>query len=134
MTTAHFPDDLLSSLQKSKSVRVQAGTGGHRFIGIWIVIVKDRVFARSWSVKPEGWYRTFLREHRGAILVGKAEVAISAKPVRNKDVRDAVDGAYREKYSSAWEMKYVKDLCGETSRATTIELTPLSQTRRRRTE
>ena len=42
-------------------IRVRAGTGAHRFIGIWFVIVTNRVLARSWSVKPEGWYRKFLK-------------------------------------------------------------------------
>ena len=115
-------EGLLSLLKKGKSVRVRAGTGGHRFIGIWFVIVKDRVFARSWSVKEDGWYRTFLKEPRGTIQVGKTEITIGAIRVRNRNLRDAVDRAYRKKYNSEGEKKYVKDLCDEKSRATTLEL------------
>ena len=49
-----FFDDLLALLQKSKGLRLRAGVGAHRFIGIWFVVVKDRVLIRSWSVKPDG--------------------------------------------------------------------------------
>ena len=81
--------------------------------------------ARSWSVKPNGWYSTFLKEPRGAIQVGKVEVAVRAVPIKNKRLRDAVDTAYLEKYNTAWELKYAKDLAGEKSRATTVELLPV---------
>ena len=117
-----FSDDVLTLLKKSKSFRIRAGTGRHRFIGIWFVVVKGRVFARSWSVKPDGWYSAFLSELRGAIQLGKAEIKIRALPVKNKPLRDAADRAYLEKYNTAWELKYAKDLTGEKSRATTIEL------------
>jgi hypothetical protein len=50
-----FSDDTLAVLRKSKGLRIQAGTGQHRFIGVWVVVVKDRVFVRSWSVEPNGW-------------------------------------------------------------------------------
>jgi hypothetical protein len=53
-TKLQFSDEILAVLRKSKGLRIQAGTGQHRFIGIWVVVVKDRVFIRSWSVKPNG--------------------------------------------------------------------------------
>ena len=42
-----FPAVLLSRLQHDKGLRIRAGSGDHRFIGIWVVVVKDRVFVRS---------------------------------------------------------------------------------------
>jgi hypothetical protein len=57
-------------------LRLRAGSGAHRFIGIWVVVVKGRVFVRSWSVKPNGWYRTFLKEPRGTIQVANYEIAV----------------------------------------------------------
>jgi hypothetical protein len=50
-----FPDNTLAVLRESKGLRIRAGIGQHRFIGIWVVVVKDRVFVRSWSVKPNSW-------------------------------------------------------------------------------
>jgi hypothetical protein len=44
-----FSDDILAALRKSKGLRIQAGTGPHLFIGIWVIVVKNRAFLRSWS-------------------------------------------------------------------------------------
>ena len=123
----HFPDDLLAGVQKSSGLRIRAGTGAHRFIGIWFVIVDGRVLIRSWSLKPEGWYRTFLTEPRGAIQVGKSEIPVGIKPIRSERFRSAVDRAYLAKYNSKGAIKYAKDLCKPKSRATTLELVPLSE-------
>lgn len=119
-----FPDDLLAILKESKGVRIRAGAGDHRFIGIWFVVVKQRVFARSWSVKPKGWYRTFLSEPQGAIRVGKTEVAVCAVPTKSKALKDAVDLAYLGKYNATWELKYTKGLTAEKCRAATVEIVP----------
>jgi hypothetical protein len=121
-----FPDDVLTALREGKGLRIRAGAGQHRFIGIWVVVVKDRAFVRSWSVKPDGWYRTFLKELRGAIQVAGQEIAIHAVPISDKRIRDAVDRAYLEKYSTPGSLKYAKDLGSAKSRATTVELVPLS--------
>jgi hypothetical protein len=53
-----FSDDILVALRKSKGLRIQAGTGPHLFIGIWVVVVKDRVFLRSWSSDSTGMCTT----------------------------------------------------------------------------
>ena len=119
-----FPNEVLELLKKNKGIRVRAGTGRHRFIGIWFVVVADRIFARSWSVKPEGWYRTFLKESRGTIQVGKAAIAVRAVHTRSKRLKKAVDRAYLDKYNSGYEVKYAKDLTTEKSRATTVEFVP----------
>ena len=120
----YFPEDVLAILRKSKNLAIRAGTGNHRFIGIWMVMVEDRVFVRSWSVKPDGWYRAFLKEPRGAIKVSDREIDIHTVPVKSKRLRDAIDRAYLEKYKTPGSLKYAKDLGSAKSRATTIELVP----------
>lgn len=126
-TNQHFSGDLLAGLQKSLGLRICAGTGAHRFIGIWFVVVDGRVLVRSWSMKPGGWYRTFLKEPRGAIQVGKSEIPVCAKPIKSERLRDAADQAYLERYNTKGALKYAKDLCRPKSRATTMELVPLSE-------
>jgi hypothetical protein len=105
-----FPADLLAILRDSKILRLRAGSGEHRFIGIWLVVVKDRVFIRSWSVKPEGWYRTFLKDPRGAIQVGDREMPVRAVFIKSQRTRDAIDAAYLAKYNTKGSLKYAKDL------------------------
>jgi hypothetical protein len=115
-------EDLMAALSKSKVLRIRAGIGEHRFIGIWVVVVDGRLFVRSWSMKPEGWYRAFLHQPSGSIQVAGEEIAIGAVPIKDKRLRDAVDRAYLEKYNSKGSLKYAKDLCSPRSRATTLEL------------
>jgi hypothetical protein len=123
-----FSAATLAVLRESKGLRIQAGTSPHRFIGIWVVVVKDRVFVRSWSVKPNGWYRTFLKEPRGTIEVADCKIAVRAILIKSERLRDAVDRAYLDKYNSTGALKYAKDLGCPKSRATTLELVPLSST------
>lgn len=121
-----FSDDVLAILRKGKTLRIRAGAGSHRFIGIWLVVVEDRVFVRSWSVKPAGWYRTFLKKGRGAIQVGDRYVAVRAVHTKSQRLKNAIDRAYLAKYNSPGELKYARDLGSAKSRAATIELVPMS--------
>jgi hypothetical protein len=121
-----FSDDILVDFRKSKGLRIRAGTGPHRFIGIWEVVVNDRVFVRSWSVKPLGWYRTFLEEPRGTVQIADREIAVRAVRTRDKRVKDAVDRAYLDKYNTPGANKYARDLGSAKSRATTLELKPFA--------
>lgn len=123
-----FSDDILAAIRDNKSLRIRAGAGQHRFIGIWVVVVRDRVFVRSWSVKENGWYRTFLREPRGTIQVAERTIAVRAKRIKSETLRDAIDRAYLNKYNTPGALKYVKDLGRTKSRDTTIEFVPLSST------
>jgi hypothetical protein len=125
-----FSDDFLAHIRESKGLRIRAGTGPHRFIGIWVVVVKDRVFVRSWSVKPRGWYHAFLKESRGTVQIADRDIAVRAVRTRDKLVRDAVDRAYLDKYNTAGAIKYARDLGSAKSRATTLELKPFAPIRR----
>lgn len=88
-----------------KGLRLRAGDGDHRLIDIWFVLVEDRVLVRSWSVKANGWYRTFLSEPRGTIQISDWKIAVSAVHIRTERLRDAVDQAYLDKYNTAGALK-----------------------------
>jgi hypothetical protein len=90
------------------------------------VVVEDRVFVRSWSVKPDGWYRAFLKDPHGAIQIAGKEIPVRAMFAKSKRIRDLIDRAYLEKYNTPGSLKYAKDLGSAKSRATTIELVPTS--------
>ena len=121
-----FPEEVLAILRRAKGLGIRAGKSQHRFVGIWVVMVEDRVFVRSWSVKPNGWYRTFLKEPHGTIKVAGHEIAVRAVTIRDKRLRDAIDRAYLEKYNTPGALKYPRDLGQAKSRATTTELVPQS--------
>lgn len=119
-----FPDDVLASIRKGKILGLRAGSGAHRFIGLWVVVVEDRVFVRSWGVTSGGWHDALRAEPHGTINVNGVEMAVRAVFTRSERLKDEVDGAYAEKYNTPGAAQYVRDLRGPASRATTTEFTP----------
>jgi hypothetical protein len=119
-----FSKPALAALDAAKILGVRAGTE-HRFTGVWVVVVNGRVFARSWSDKPTGWYRAFLEEPRGAIQPpGGREIRVRAKKVRGDRLLDAIDDAYAEKYDTPASLKWVRGFRQQRRRATTMEFVP----------
>jgi hypothetical protein len=119
-----FSSALLKALDENKMLGIQAGVDDHRFLGIWVVVVNQRAFIRSWNDKSTGWHRTFLDEPRGAIQIAGREVRVSAKKARGERLMAAIDRAYAEKYNTPGSRKYVRGLASPRRRATTMELVP----------
>jgi hypothetical protein len=120
-----FAGDVLGAIRDGKVLGIRAGTGRHRIIGIWVVVVEGRVFVRSWSLKPRSWYRAFLQEPRGVIQVAGRTIPVRAVRTRSERLKDAIDRAYLDKYDTPGSVKYARDLGRAKSRATTTELVPL---------
>jgi hypothetical protein len=120
-----LPEDVLQSLRAGKYVWIRAGDE-HRYIAIWVVVVSGRVFIRSWNVKPRGWHQAFIDEKRGAIRVAKdgAEIPVKATLTRSERMKDAVDRAFAEKYTTPSSSKYVKGFRTAKRRDATFELLP----------
>ncbi len=121
-----FPSKVVAAIRGGKILGIKAGSAPHRIIGIWAVVVEDRVFVRSWSLKPRSWYRTFLEDPRGIIEVEGKQFHVRAVQTRSERLKDAVSRAYREKYDTPGSVKYARDLGRPKSRATTTELVPRS--------
>jgi hypothetical protein len=124
-TETHFSDEILAAVGKAMVIGLRVGDGTHRIIGIWAVVVEKRVFVRSWSLKPQGWYSASLKEPSGLMQIAGQELAIRIVHTRSERLKDAVNQAYRAKYKTPGSLQYVKDLCEPKSRATTTELVPI---------
>ena len=123
--TRRFSRPIVAAVDESKILGIRAGArSGHRFIGIWAVVVGGRVYVRSWTRKPDGWYRTFLDDPLGAIQVGKRQVRIRAVRARGERIRDAVERAYAKKYPTPGSVKFVRGFRSLRRRETTMELVP----------
>jgi hypothetical protein len=125
MKAKRFPKATLAAIRDGKILGIRAGTQPHRVIGIWVVVVEGRVFVRSWSLKPRSWYRTFLEEPRGIIVVNEREIKVRAVFTRSERLKTAVDRAYREKYNTPGSLHYVRGFKNKKRRDTTTELAPL---------
>ena len=120
-----FPARVVQAVDEAKILGVRAGTGEHRIIGIWAVVVEGRVFVRSWGSKEDGWYRTFLEEPRGIMQVGEREVRVRAIPAKSERLKAAVSAAYRGKYNTPGSKKFVDGFeRSKRRRDTTTELVP----------
>jgi len=121
----HFPADLIAILKKEKILGIRAGTESmHRVIGVWVVVVKSRVFIRSWSLRPRSWWRTFLEDPYGSMFVGERELQVRAIKTRSERLKDLVSQAYKEKYNTPGSVQFVKDMSRKKSRDSTTELVP----------
>ena len=130
--TRPFPRPVVAAIDESKILGVRAGArSDHRFIGIWAVVVNGRVFVRSWTLKPGGWYRTFLEDPLGTIQIGERQIRMRAVRVRGSRLHDAIERAYAAKYPTPGSRKFVRGFRAKRRRETTMEFMPRAPARGR---
>ena len=116
---------VVAAIDAAKILGIKAGAkSDHKFIGVWPIVVDGRVFARSWTLTIDGWYRTFLDDPLGVLQVGDREVKVRAARVRSERLRDRIEDAYAEKYDTKASQKYVRGFRTPRRRATTTEFLP----------
>ena len=123
MVAQAFSDEVVEAVRAAKILGVRAGTE-HRYTGVWVVVVDDRVFVRSWNDKPTGWFRAFKKEPTGTIQAGKLEIPVRGKPVRSARLRDAVTVALAEKYNTKGSQKWVDGFREPARVVNTLEFVP----------
>jgi hypothetical protein len=120
-----FSRPILAAIDQSKILGIRAGRGSdHRFIGVWVVVVEGRVFARSWDVSGGGWYETLLDDPVGTIQVGDRQIRVRTRRVRSERIRDGVEAAYATKYPTPGAAAYVRGFRSARRRDTTTEFLP----------
>ena len=124
-----FSEEVLATIHKDRIIGIRAGSDSdHRVIGVWVVVVDGRVFVRSYTMKPGGWWRTFLEDPYGEIFVSKRKRGIKVRVVqtRSEKLKAAVSAAYKEKYNTRGSVGYVEEMSRKPLRDTTTELVPIS--------
>src|SRR5689334_20702742 len=118
-----FSKAIVEAARSAKILGVRSGTE-HKFTGVWVVVVENRIFARSWSDKPTGWFRAFRKQPAGTIQLGDREIHVRGKPVRSGCILDAVTSAVGQKYNTKASRKWVDGFAEPQRLATTLEFTP----------
>jgi hypothetical protein len=118
-----FSGKVVEALRNAKILGVRSGTE-HRYIGVWVVVVDDRVFVRSWNDKPTGWFRALKKEPAGMIQFGDREVRVRGKAVRSQKMRDAVTKAFAEKYNTKGSRVWVEGFAEPERVVNTLEFVP----------
>ena len=116
---------VVAAADAAKIIGIKAGAkSDHKFVGVWPVVVGGRVYARSWTLKKDGWFHTFLEDPLGTIQVGDREIRVRAVPARSERVRDGVEDAYAAKYDTKASQKYVRGFRTTRRREATMEFVP----------
>ena len=123
MVAGTFDDAKVEALRAAKILGVRSGAE-HRYTGVWVVVVADRVFVRSWNDKPTGWFRAFKKEPNGTIQAGKLEIPVIGKFVRSTRMRDAVTTALAEKYNTKGSQRWVEGFREPSRVVNTLEFVP----------
>lgn len=104
-------EEVLQYINTHSIIEIKAGEERTTFLEIWMVIVNDRVFARSWGLVERSWYHTFLKDPKGQIRCGEKIVNIKALiPEDIKELTVEINKAYLTKYNTARNLKYSKGI------------------------
>src|SRR5262249_5526979 len=122
-TSAKFPEEVVDAFTSAKIIGVRSGTQ-HRYTGVWVAVVKGRVYARSWNDKPAGWFRAFKKEPEGMVQVTTLELPVRARFPRSASVLGAVTNAFAQKYNTKGSRKWVEGFADPARERTTIEFVP----------
>ena len=118
-----FPEAIVEAARNAKIAGVRAGKE-HRYTGVWLVVVDDRLFVRSWNDKPTGWFCAFRNQPTGMLQLATLEIPVRGKPVRSSRIRDAVTEALGEKYNTKGSQKWVKGFAEPERVVNSLELVP----------
>ena len=123
----HFSKAFLKCIGETQITSVRAGEGREKFTGIWMVVVDERIFARSYTLSERSWYTTLQGGDTGDIKCGKEIIPVKGvKPRDLKSITQAINKAYEKKYLvKAYNKKWVDGLAEPERVARTMEFIPL---------
>lgn len=112
----------IAYINNNSKAGIKAGAERKDFLDIWMVVVDDRIFARSWGFAERSWYNTFLQNPKGAIKCGDMIFSIEAFiPKDNKVITEKINNAYLAKYNSPHNIEYAKGIIEEKHVKKTME-------------
>ena len=122
-----FSKAFLKCIAKTQITSVRVGDGRDKFTGIWMVVVKDRIFGRSYYGAEKSWYNALINGDTGDIKCEKEILPV--KGLKSADINiitKAINKAYEKKYLvKAYNKKWVDGLCEPERVARTMEFIPV---------
>jgi hypothetical protein len=112
----------LDYIKNNNLIGIKAGFDRPTFLDIWMVVVDERIFARSWGIAENSWYSTFLQNPYGQIKCGEIIFNIQAVIPTDKEViTEKINIAYLTKYNSGHNIEYAKGIVQEMHIDKTME-------------
>lgn len=98
-------------IKSNNLIGIKAGFDRPAFLDIWMVVVDERIFARSWGFAENSWYNTFLQNPYGQIKCGDSVFNIQALiPTDKEEITEKINIAYLAKYNSGHNIEYAKGI------------------------
>lgn len=118
-----FAETELEALRDAHAIGIRCGED-HRYTEVWVVVVEDRAFIRSWDLQPTGWFQAFERQPRGSMLLDDREIPVCGIVPRSERILRAVSDAYADKYPGDEQRHWVVGLAEPRRARATLELLP----------
>jgi len=109
-------------LQDAVEVAIRTSASPERGIVIWIVVVGDGVFARSFRGPGAKWYVAAVGDGQATLELGDRQLPVRVTPVADPAVIGEVSAAYLAKYATS---PYAKEMVRTEILPTTLRLDPL---------
>lgn len=122
-----FSTAFLKCINETQITSVRAGKDREKFTGIWMVVLKGRVFGRSYFLAERSWYTAFINGETGEIKCGKEIIPVKGKsPSDINKIAEAILEAYSKKYLvKAYNKKWVDGFAEPERVARTMEFIPV---------
>jgi len=117
-----FPDDFYEYLDNNTLVEIKGGTTRNKFLEIWMVNVKGRIFARTWEKREKSWFNSLLEEGKGEIKYSRKVIKIGGVKNNDPEINKLIDVAYLNKYNQPENIEYAKGITKKEYSNYTIEL------------
>jgi hypothetical protein len=115
-------DDALDFIKNNNLMGIKAGSERSDFLEIWMVVVQNRIFARSWGLAKRSWYTAFLECPEGQIKCGDTIYNITAAiPEDLNELTESINHAYFTKYNEGQNSKYAIGITQEKHIEKTME-------------
>jgi hypothetical protein len=124
-----FSPSLVRRLVEAEEVEmlVLGSDGAMTSRPIWIVVVDDVSYVRSYTGRRGKWWRRVLRDRKGVLRVGRTRVPFAAKPLTARELEGElnhrISKAYKDKYGDKWPQS-MRTMVSDKVAGTTLRLEP----------
>ena len=117
-----FDQATRDALCNAREVAIRTSQKPDRAIVIWVVVVDDGVFARSFRGQRGRWYAEATADGQATLELDDRRLPVRVTPVESAAVVDAVSRAYLVKYAAS---PYAKEMVRAEALPTTLRLDPI---------
>ena len=119
----------LKALRDTAEIQIETWNGDERHrTTIWVVVVGNAPYVRSYRGARGRWYREILRQRRTVVHAGRRKIPVVAAPTKSAAINARVDRGYRDKYGGEWPNETMDMLIARVKK-TTLRLAPDSSAR-----